>query len=61
MQQQTADKAQSMGKAAEAVLQLVEAIRGHQAEDTKRRLEDGLEDGLDGDGDGLDVEQITLW
>mmetsp|Transcript_62205 Transcript_62205/g.101826 ORF Transcript_62205/g.101826 Transcript_62205/m.101826 type:complete len:333 (-) Transcript_62205:41-1039(-) len=37
MQQQTADKAQGMGKAAEAVLQLVEAIRGHQAEDTKRK------------------------
>jgi len=37
MQQQTADKAQGMGKAAEAVLQLVEAIQGHQAEDTKRR------------------------
>lgn len=37
MQQQTADKAQGMGKAAEAVLQLVEAIQGHQAEDTKRK------------------------
>ncbi|CAL1150123.1 unnamed protein product [Cladocopium goreaui] len=37
MQQQTAEKAQGMGKAAEAVLQLVEAIRSHQAEDTKRK------------------------
>eukprot|EP00434_Breviolum_minutum_P016924 symbB.v1.2.014933.t3/scaffold1103.1/size137753/9 len=37
MQQQTADKVKGMGKAAEAVLGLVEAIRGHQAEDTKRK------------------------
>eukprot|EP00913_Durusdinium_trenchii_P000927 g856.t1 len=36
MQHQTKEKAKGMDKAAEAVLGLVEAIRNHQTEDTKR-------------------------
>jgi len=37
MQRQTQDKASGMGKAAEAVLGLVDAIESHQEEDTKRK------------------------
>lgn len=37
MQHQTKEKAKGMDKAAEAVLGLVEAIRNHQTEDTKRK------------------------
>eukprot|EP00439_Symbiodinium_sp_Y106_P050581 s213_g6.t1 len=37
MQHQTHDKAEGMGKAAEAVLGLVDAIQSHQEEDAKRK------------------------
>lgn len=37
MQHQTHDKAEGMGKAAEAVLGLVDAIESHQEEDAKRK------------------------